>query len=99
MEIELLYFEGCPDSTVADERLSQALATMGRDDIVVKRRQVQTTTQADQLGFTGSPSIRVKGRDPFATGEEQVGLACRVDATPEGLSGSPTVEQLVEVLS
>jgi hypothetical protein len=34
-----------------------------------------------------------------AVGGEPVGLACRVYRTPEGLGGSPTVEQLVEVLS
>jgi hypothetical protein len=43
--------------------------------------------------------VRVDGRDPFATGGEQVGLACRVYSTPGGLSGSPTVEQFMEVLS
>jgi hypothetical protein len=99
MKVELLYFEGCPHWTVADERLAQALTTLRRDDITVERRQVETTTQAEEFGFTGSPTIRVDGRDPFATGEQQVGLACRVYSTPKGLSGSPTVEQLVEVLS
>lgn len=99
MKVELLYFEGCPNWTVADEQLAQALTTLRRDDITVERRQVETTTQAEEFGFTGSPTIRVDGRDPFATGEQHVGLACRVYSTPKGLSGSPTVEQLVEVLS
>jgi hypothetical protein len=99
MKVELLYFEGCPNWTVAEERLAEALTTLGRDDITVERRQVETTLQAEEFGFTGSPTIRVDGRDPFATGDQQVGLACRVYSTPDGLRGSPTVEQLVEVLS
>jgi hypothetical protein len=41
----------------------------------------------------------VNGQDPFATGEEQVGFACRVYAGPDGLSGSPTVEQFMAVLA
>lgn len=99
MKVELLYFDGCPNWTVADERLAQALTATGRDDITVQRRNVATAEEAERVGFTGSPTIRIDDRDPFRTGSEQVGLACRVYPTPDGLSGSPTVEQLVEVLS
>jgi len=41
----------------------------------------------------------VDGRDPFAKGGEQSGLACRLYSTPQGPAGSPTIEQLVELLS
>lgn len=98
MRVELLYFDGCPNWTLADERLAQALRAVHRDDVTVARCKVETTSQAEALGFTGSPTVRVDGVDPFATGDEQVGLACRVYLTPDGLSGSPTVAQLVEVL-
>ena len=77
MRIELLYFDGCPNWRVADERLTEAL-------------------RAAELGFLGPPTIRIDGTDPFATGTEQVGLSCRVFATP---AGSPTTGQLIQVLS
>lgn len=99
MKVELLYFDGCPNWTVADDRLAQAIAATGRDDITVQRQQVATADEAERVGFTGSPTIRVDGWDPFSTGGAQVALACRVYSTPVGLSGSPTVEQLVAVLS
>ena len=99
MRVELLYFDGCPNWTVADERLGQALTLLGRDDVTVDRRNVETSAHAEEVGFTGSPTVRIDERDPFATGEEAVGLACRVYATPAGLSGSPTVEQFLEALS
>ena len=99
VRVELLYFDGCPNRKVADSRLAQALATRGRDDAVVERRRVQTHEQAEELGFLGSPTIRIEGTDPFATGREQVGLACRVYATPTGPSGCPDGAQLLEVLS
>lgn len=99
MRVELLYFDGCPNWTVADSRLADALRVVARDDLAVHRRKVETVEDAVALGFTGSPTVLVDGSDPFATGSEQVGLACRVYSTPEGLAGSPTVEQLVEVLS
>ena len=99
MRVELQYFDGCPNWTVADERLTEALRTVGHDDVSVERRRVETVEEAEELGFLGSPTIRIDGTDPFASGSEQVGLACRVYATPAGLSGSPTTTQLVEVLS
>ena len=99
MRVELFYFGGCPNWTVAEERLTEALSAVGRDDITVERQRVETDTQAEEARFTGSPTIRVDDRDPFATGDEQVGLSCRVYATPDGLSGAPTVEQFIEVLS
>jgi hypothetical protein len=99
MRVELLYLDGCPNWPVADERLAQALSEVGRTDITVARRAVETVAEAQTVGFTGSPTVRVNGRDPFAAGDEQVGMACRVYSTPEGLGGSPTVEQFIAVLS
>ena len=97
--IELLYFDGCPNTAVAEERLHTALYRVGRSEVLVNRIEVDGPEDAERLGFTGSPTIRVNGADPFATGAEKVGFACRVYAGPDGLSGSPTVEQLMEVLT
>lgn len=97
MRVELWYFDGCPSWTVTERRLTQALEQLGRDPSV-ERRRVETDAEASMIGFTGSPTVRIDGRDPFATGDEQVALACRVYRTPEGLSGSPTLAQLIEVL-
>jgi hypothetical protein len=96
---ELFFFDGCPSWRVAEERLTEALRSAGRVDITVQRRLVETAEQAEDVGFTGSPTIRIDGTDPFATGTEQVGLACRVYPTPAGLAGSPTTTQLLEVLA
>ncbi|MDR7253361.1 hypothetical protein J2X46_002346 [Nocardioides sp. BE266] len=99
MKVELLYFDGCPNWMVAAERLAKAAELVSRDDLTVHQRKVNTERAAVAAGFTGSPTILIDKRDPFATGDEQVGLACRVYATPHGLAGSPTLDQLVEVLS
>ena len=46
-----------------------------------------------------SPTVRVDGRDLFPVPErEDWRLGCRVYATPEGLSGSPSAEMLREAL-
>ena len=98
MDVRLLYFDGCPNWTVADERLRVALATVGRE-AHVEHVLVESPEDAEATGFIGSPTIRVDGRDPFARGDEPVALACRIYITPQGPAGSPTVDQLVEVLS
>ncbi|KRE54766.1 hypothetical protein [Phycicoccus sp. Soil748] len=99
MDIRLLYFDGCPHRTVAEERLRSALSRVGREGEEVRHVLVETPEEAERLGFIGSPTILVDGLDPFASGGEQPALACRVFSTPEGRAGSPTVDQLVEVLS
>ena len=99
MQVELFYFDGCPNWTVANDRLREALKSAGRAEVAVERHLVETAEEAERVGFTGSPTIQINGRDPFATGSEQVGLACRVYTTPNGVDGAPTVEQLCEVLS
>lgn len=99
MRVELLYFTDCPNWTATDERLAEALQALGRKDVTVQRRLIETVEQAEESGFIGSPSIRINGTDPFASGDERVGLACRIYSTPEGLRGSPTTAQLLEVLS
>jgi hypothetical protein len=60
--------------------------------------QVETAEDAERLQFIGSPTVLIKGRDPFAGVGRAFGLTCRVYETPDGLAGSPTLEQLREVL-
>ncbi|MDP3891530.1 thioredoxin family protein [Nocardioides sp.] len=99
MRVELLYFDGCPNWTVAEERLHEALRSVDREGVHVAKVRVGSPQEAEELGFIGSPTIRFDGVDPFASGCELVGLACRVYATPDGLGGSPTTAQLVHVLA
>ncbi|MBA3621244.1 MAG: thioredoxin family protein [Euzebyales bacterium] len=91
MNVTLLYFEGCPNWKVADERVSALSDELG---LAVERRLIETPEEAEAVGFRGSPTILVDGRDPFATGDESAGLACRIYQTPEGPQGAPTAEQL-----
>lgn len=96
MDVTLLYFEGCPNWKVADERLAKVAAE--RSDITLTCRQVRTIEEAERVGFHGSPSIVVNGVDAFADADAGIGLACRVYATPDGPAGAPTLEQLRAVI-
>ena len=97
MEITMQYFDGCPNWEVLDHRIAEALH--GRTDASIIRQRVGTTEEAVRLGFHGSPTILIDGIDPFAEPSAPVGLACRVFRTPNGLAGSPTLEQLHAVFS
>lgn len=95
MRLELLYFDDCPNWTIAAERLDAVAARRG---LTVERRIVATPEEAEAARFRGSPTILVDGEDPFASGDEPIGLACRVFQTPLGPAGSPTTEQLEAVV-
>jgi len=97
MDITLLYFEDCPNWKAADERLT--LLATERPDITVTHQLVETSAQAERVGFLGSPSIRVDGVDVFAEPGSRVGLAYRRYPTPDGYVGAPTLEQLRAVLA
>ncbi|WP_434812404.1 thioredoxin family protein [Microbacterium sp. bgisy189] len=97
MDVTLLYFDGCPNWKIADERLR--LLALERPDITVRRQLVRTPEEAEQVGFLGSPSIQVDGIDVFAQPGSPVGLTCRMYPTPHGYAGAPTVEQLRTVLA
>jgi hypothetical protein len=96
VEVRLLYFEGCPNWRLADERLRALGAELGFE---VVHEQVETAEEAHARRFRGSPTVLVDGRDPFAREDEPVGLACRIYQTPQGPAGAPTVDQLREVLT
>jgi hypothetical protein len=99
MEIEILYFDGCPTYGAAEKAVREVLDEQGNEarvELVV----VNTDEEARRLRFPGSPTIRVDGEDLFPAPErEDWRLGCRVYATPEGLKGSPTAEMLREALT
>ena len=95
MQVTLLYFDDCPTWRTTERRL-HALAD--ELDLTVRRQLVDTPEAAEQWRFRGSPTVLVDGRDPFARGDEPVGLSCRIYQTPDGPAGSPTTAQLREVL-
>ncbi len=97
MDITLLYFEDCPNWTIAEERL--AVIAAERPDVTVVCHLVETPQEAERLGFLGSPSIQVDRVDLFAQPGAQVGLTCRRYPTPRGLEGAPTLEQLRAALT
>ena len=83
LAVTLLYFDGCPSWRTVLDRLPSAAALVG----------VRITVSTEVV-----ESILIGGHDPFAEPGMVPAMACRVYVTPQGLAGSPTVDQLAEAL-
>lgn len=98
MDLELLYFDGCPSWQTALENLRAALNDLGIQ-AEVRLRRIGSHEEAVAARFVGSPTIRVDGEDLFPPTHNDYALGCRIYATPEGLRGWPTVEMLRAALA
>ena len=100
MDIEFLYWEGCPSYPEARQLLGEVLAERGVD-VEIEVREVTSQDEAEALGFPGSPTIRVDGRDVDPVGASvRPALKCRIYRKPDGgVSPVPTREQLEAALS
>jgi hypothetical protein len=100
MNVELLYWDGCPSHPEALALLEDVLAAKG---IVasIEQREVKTHAEAVEERFPGSPTIRVNGRDVDPVGaDSHPGLTCRIYYLPGGkVSPVPSREALEEALA
>jgi hypothetical protein len=78
MKIEILYFSGCPNYLPAVDRVREVLRQEGVDGDVVGI-EVANAAAAQQMGFLGSPTIRVDGQDVEreARQADTFGFTCR----------------------
>jgi hypothetical protein len=79
--IQILFFEGCPNIDGARIAVRSAIERVGlKEPIEVAELEVRDEQHAQKLGFLGSPTVRVDGRDvdPLAAHRSDFGLQCRV---------------------
>ena len=90
MNVELLYFDGCPSYENLLPRLRALLEDAGAGDALALRR-VESESAAERERFLGSPTVRVNGRDvdPGAGERSDFGLKCRLYRTGGGLEHVP----------
>ena len=95
VDIEMLYFDGCPSYRQAWSDILEVLVetkVAARVTPVV----VNDTVAAQRLGFAGSPSIRINGID-LERNEGQGTMACRVYAENGG-KGWPSKKLIADRL-
>jgi hypothetical protein len=99
VRIEVLAVPGCRDAPLAERLLRRALDEIGLGDIGFETRVINDQAEAELIGFTGSPTFLINGRDPFAEHGAVVGLTCRLYHTPAGhLAGLPNYDALQQAL-
>jgi hypothetical protein len=98
VEIEVLVVPDCPHQQLATERLRQALAEAGLSTTGFTTRVIAYQAEAERSGFTGSPTILIDGRDPFAEPGAAPSLSCRIYRTLDDPAGAPGLDQLGQAL-
>lgn len=93
MQVDVLYFKGCPNHMPAVEQVREALRTEGVE-ASVNEVEITDAVMAQELSFLGSPTIRINGVDvkPDARGVQSFGFGCRTYSDVEGRrSGLPSL--------
>jgi hypothetical protein len=99
VQVELLFWAGCPSYPQALAELREALGDAGLDPDAVSVREVRDEAQAAAERFVGSPTIRLDGRDAVDPGDEPPALNCRVYRLRDGrFSPTPDPEDLRDAL-
>ena len=79
--------------------LRSAFELVGLSAQSVHTTVIDSHEQAMARGFVGSPTILIDGVDPFAVPGQSPAVACRVYATPAGLSGVPELADVATALA
>ncbi len=90
MQIQLLWFEGCPNHEATRTILHELIAARGLA-LTVEDLEVPDEATGDRLRFPGSPTIRIDGRDiePGVEDCDDCSPRCRLYHTSLGLRGVP----------
>ena len=97
MDVEVVYFDECPNWRLARQRVEAAVASSGRRDVKVRLHPVSSPAEAEAAGMHGSPTILLDGRDPFPRAGTD-GWSCRLYHNETGPEGAPSVSALIEAL-
>ncbi len=89
-QVEILYFDGCPNHEAARALVERVAAELHVEPELQLVRVPDAETAVERR-FLGSPTVRVGGRDvePGAGERQDFVLSCRVYRTENGFSGQP----------
>lgn len=97
--IDFLFWEECPSHHQCLERLEDTMREEGIEATIV-RTEITTDERAREIGFPGSPTILVDGRDiDPPVGDVYFGLTCRTYRHEDGrISPLPSQETIRRAL-
>ena len=95
MRVELLATPDCPHVEQAEEIAREALADNGHTPLI-ERVYVSDLDNAAGLGFHGSPTLRIDGRDVVPVpADDPINLGCRLYEQPDGTLGGVVPQQTI----
>ncbi|WP_249643827.1 alkylmercury lyase family protein [Nocardia sputi] len=94
MRLDILQVPDCPNVAVLEQRLHEATAGQPITPEIT-HHIIDDPEQAASAGMTGSPTLLIDDRDPFATPGYAPSLSCRLYPQEDGgLDGAPSVTAL-----
>ena len=79
--VELVFFEGCPNVSLARDNLRAALQWEGKDTTWTEWDLFADSTPK-HLHKHGSPTVLIDGRDVTGDPASEAAMSCRVDGVP-----------------
>lgn len=98
MDIEILYFDECPNWRSTEALVNQVLSDSGLT-AAIRHTRVESEEAALRLSFRGSPTVLINGVDPWANPDAPVGLSCRIYPTDSGFAGGPSEVQVRKAIA
>lgn len=97
--IEVLYIEQCPNYAEALALVERVWAELGID-AELRTTLISDQAAAEQVGFPGSPTVRVDGHDvePGSEPPAEITLACRLYRHEHHFAGQPEERWVREAL-
>lgn len=93
LNLELQYFEGCPNYKKMNDNLNDAIKSL-EDKIELKKVLVEDAATAIKVSFRGSPTLLINGEDiEGIPAPEKPALACRFYA--KGIPDADKIRQLI----
>lgn len=99
MNVQVFYLKGCPNHEPAVKYVRQALSEEHLS-AVVEEVEVHDAAMAQQIGFLGSPTVRVNGLDieDSARTASGYGFGCRMYFASGQRSGVPPLDLIRNAL-
>ena len=89
-QIDLVYFEGCPNAVQTRDNIRAAMEVSGQS-LEWSEWDLMSESTPDQFRRYGSPTVLIDGEDVAGEGADTTAMACRAD-------GAPSVELIASSL-
>jgi hypothetical protein len=99
MKLEILQVPECPNVVLLERRIAEAVAGE-QIDVTITHRVLNDQAAATEAGMTGSPTLLIDGKDPFAEPGSVPSVSCRLyPVKGGGIDGAPSVAALRAALN